>query len=339
MLAGHDAILLLSFGGPEGTNEVMPFLENVVRGRNVPPERLREVAAHYEHFGGASPINGQNRALLAALREELSVHGPDLPVYWGNRHWRPFLADALREMAGDGIRSALAFVTAAYGTYPACRAYLEDIARARAEVGPAAPEVHKLRLYYNHPAFVEANVAQVAAALEEVPPGGRAEAALVFTAHSIPRAMAAQSEYEAQLLDVAALVAAGVGRRLFSLAYQSRSGPPQQPWLDPDVGDHLAALAASGVEDVVIAPIGFVSDHMEVVYDLDVVARRKAESLGIRVVRAATAGTHPSFVRMIRELVAERLNPGCPRATAGTRGPEPDQCRESCCPPPSARRP
>jgi len=339
MSTAHDAVLLLSFGGPEGLEEVVPFLATVLRGKNLPEERLREVASHYEHFGGVSPINGQNRALLAALREELAVRGPDLPVYWGNRNWYPFLADTLHEMVGDGIKSALAFVTSAYGSYSGCRQYLEDIVRARAAVGEAAPEVHKLRLYYNHPGFIEANVAQVAAALERVPQEARDGVALVFTAHSVPRAMATTSDYEAQLQEVAGLVAEGVGRARWSFAYQSRSGPPQSPWLEPDIGDHLAALAASGIKDVVVAPVGFVSDHMEVVYDLDTEAQQKAVALGIRLVRAATAGTHPAFVRMVRDLVAERLSPAGLRTAAGTRGPSPDVCREGCCPPPSGRRP
>jgi ferrochelatase len=228
-------------------------------------------------------------------------------------------------------------VTSAYASYSGCRAYLEDVARARAEFGPAAPEVLKLRLYYNHPRFIEANAAQVAAAFVKLGEEEREGAALVFTAHSIPRAMAAGSAYEAQLRDTAALVAERVGRPAFTLAYQSRSGPPGQPWLEPDIGDHLAALAASGAREVVVAPIGFVSDHMEVVYDLDTVARGQADALGLHMVRAATAGTHPAFVRMIRELVMERLEPAGVRAAAGGRGPSPDLCREDCCPPPGRR--
>jgi ferrochelatase len=330
----HDAILLLSFGGPEGMEEVMPFLENVLRGKNVPPERMREVASHYEHFSGVSPINGQNRALLEALRAELTAHGPNLPVYWGNRNWHPYLADTLREMAGDGIHSALAFVTSAYGSYSGCRQYREDIERARQEVGAAAPEVHKLRVYYNHPGFIEANVAQVAAALARVPGEARAGAALVFTAHSIPLAMASGSDYEAELREVASLVAAAVGRPDWTFAYQSRSGPPHQPWLEPDIGDHLKALAAQGVSHVVVAPTGFVSDHMEVIFDLDTEAQAKAQALGLHLVRAATAGSHPAFVRMIRDLVVERLRDGADRPTAGGRGPSPDVCRSGCCPAP-----
>ncbi len=315
----------------------MPFLENVLRGKNVPPARMREVAAHYEHFGGVSPINEQSRVLVAALRDELLANGPDLPVYWGNRNWYPFLVDTLREMAGDGIKSALAFVTSAYGSYSGCRQYLDDIVRARQEVGEVAPEIHKLRLYYNHPGFIEANVAQVAAAFERVSSEARAGAALVFTAHSIPQAQATGSDYAAQFHEVAGLVAQAVGRPEWTFAYQSRSGPPQQPWLEPDIGDHLASLAASGVKDVVIAPTGFVSDHMEVIYDLDTEAQAKAQALGLRMVRAATAGTHPAFVRMIRELVGERMADGRPRPTVGERGPSPDVCRPGCCPAPSRK--
>jgi ferrochelatase len=339
MKSPHDAILLLSFGGPEGVHEVAPFLENVLRGKNVPADRVREVAAHYEHFGGVSPINAQNRELVQALRGELEAHGPDLPVYWGNRNWYPLLADTLREMARDGVKSALAFVTSAYSSYSGCRQYREDIIRAREEVGEAAPEIHKLRVYYNHPTFIEANAGQVAAAFERVPSEARSAAALVFTAHSIPSSMASTTDYAAQLHDVAGLVAAAVSRPEWTLAYQSRSGPPQQPWLEPDIRDHLAALAASGVRDVVVAPVGFVSDHMEVIYDLDTEARNKAQALGIRLVRAGTAGKHPAFVRMIRELVLERMTAGSTRPTAGGRGPRPDVCLPDCCPAPAARRP
>jgi len=335
MASRPDAVLLLSFGGPEGMGEVMPFLENVLRGKNVPEERMREVASHYERFGGVSPINWLNRALIAALREELAREGPDLPVYWGNRNWHPYLADTLREMAGDGIKNALAFVTSAYSSYSGCRQYREDIVRAREEVGEAAPEVHKLRVYYNHPGFIEANAAQLAAAFGQLSGEARAKAALVFTAHSIPVVMARSSDYEAQLHEVAGLVARAVGRPEWTFAYQSRSGPPSQPWLEPDIGAHLKALAARGVRDVVVAPIGFVSDHLEVVYDLDTEAQEKAQALGLRLVRAATAGTHPAFVRMIRELIVERMTEGSDRPTAGDRGPSPDVCRPGCCPAPT----
>jgi len=333
MAAACDALLVVSFGGPEGMDEVLPFLENVLRGRNVPPERLREVAAHYEHFGGVSPINGQCRALVAALREELERHGPAVPVYWGNRHWRPMLADTLRRMADDGVRRALAFATSAYASYSGCRQYQDDVARARAEVGERAPEVDKLRLFYNHPGFVEPLVKHVVAAFDRVPQGRRAAARLVFTAHSIPRSLAASSDYEAQLRETAGLVAFPLGRPRWSLVYQSRSGPPSQPWLEPDIVDHLRALAAEGVQDVVVAPIGFTSDHMEVLYDLDLEAKSRAIELGLNMVRADTVGTHPRFVRMVRELVEERLSGAPVRPYLGARGPAPDVCPPGCCPP------
>jgi ferrochelatase len=327
----YDAVLLVSFGGPEGMDDVMPFLANVVRGKNVPPERLREVAGHYEHFGGTSPIGAQCRALVAALREELERHGPRLPVYWGNRNWHPLLADTLRQMAEDGVSRALALFTSAYGSYPGCRQYLEDIARARLEVGERAPQIDKLRAFYNHPGFIEPLVESVAAAFERIPEPRRAEARLVFTAHSLPRALAASCEYEAELRDTAALVAFPLGRPRYSLVYQSRSGPPSQPWLEPDIVDHLRALAREGARDVVVAPIGFLSDHMEVVYDLDLEAKARALELGLNMVRAATVGTHPRFVAMIRELIVERIDAAALRLHLGTRGCAPDECPQSCC--------
>ncbi|HET9299441.1 MAG TPA: ferrochelatase [Candidatus Polarisedimenticolaceae bacterium] len=326
-----DSFLLLSFGGPEKLEDVLPFLQNVLRGRNVPEERMREVAHHYELFGGRSPINDQNRALIAALGAELHGKGPDLPVYWGNRNWHPLLADTLRQMAAEGRRRALALVTSAYSSYSGCRQYREDVERARGEVGAAAPEVEKLRAFFNHPGFVEANADAVRAALSELP-----QARLVFTAHSVPVSMAAGSDYEAQLGEVARLVAEAVGRVEWDLAYQSRSGPPGQPWLEPDVKDHLTALQARGVTEVALAPVGFVSDHMEVVYDLDTDARQHCESIGIRMVRAATAGRHPAFVSMIRELVLERTG-GAPRRALGRLGPRSDSCPADCCPAPAGR--
>ncbi len=328
--APYDAFLLVSFGGPEGMADVMPFLDRVLRGRSVPPEQKREVAHHYERFEGVSPINAENRALLEALRTELGAHGPRLPLYWGNRNWHPFLADAIRAMAGDGVKRALAFVTSAYSSYSGCRQYLEDIARARAEVGPSAPVVDKLRVFHDHPGFVEANADRVRDALATLPPARRAAARIAFTAHSIPAAMAAGSDYVSQLGETCALVAAAVPRESWTLVYQSRSGSPQQPWLEPDILDHLDALEAEGAADVVVAPIGFVSEHMEVVYDLDSEARQRAAALGLGFVRAGTAGTHPAFVRMIRELVEERVAGGERRAL-GARGPRADVCAPDCC--------
>ena len=322
-----DAVLVLSFGGPEGMDDVRPFLRNVLRGRPVPPERIEEVAHHYELFGGVSPINGQNRALVAALRARLAEAGPDLPVYWGNRNWGPYLADTLREMARDGVRSALGFVTSAFSSYSGCRQYLEDVERARAEVGPEAPEVRKLRAFYNHPRFVAANADHVREALAPLGPDAR----LVFTAHSIPAGMARGCAYEAQLREAAALVARAAGHEGWDLAFQSRSGPPSQPWLEPDIGDQLAHLAADGAREVVVCPIGFVSDHMEVVFDLDTEAQARARELGLHMVRTPTASNHPGYVEMVRELIAERLA-GDARATAGDSPALPDACAPGCCP-------
>ncbi len=337
MAVQGDALLLVSFGGPERMEDVVPFLQNVLRGKNVPPERLREVASHYAHFGGRSPINDHCRALVAAVEKELAAAGPRLPVYWGNRNWHPFLADTLRRMKDDGVRHALAFVTSAYRSYSGCRQYLDDVERARAEAGEGAPRVEKLRGFYNHPGWVEPLVESVAAAFAEVPASRRGAARLVFTGHSVPRAMPGAGEYEAELRDTAALVAARAAFPSWSLVWQSRSGPPSQPWLEPDVVDHLRALAAEGVKDAVVAPIGFLSDHVEVLYDLDLDARRRAAEVGLAMVRAATVGTHPRFVRMIRELVEERLSDDPVRLALGARGPAPDTCPPDCCRPAALR--
>ena len=336
MSNGGDAILLVSFGGPDRAEEVMPFLENVLRGRNVPRERMLEVAEHYYHFGGRSPINDQNRALLAALRKVLAEQGQDLPVYWGNRNWNPLLADTLRQMTADGVRRAFAFVTSAYSSYSGCRQYLEDIARARAAVGPGAPEVLKLRVFYNHPGFIEPMAESVSAALDRVAPERRAVAALAFTAHSVPVFMAETSSYVRQVEEACRLVAERAGGAEYKLVYQSRSEAPGQPWLGPDVLEYLRELAASGAaRDVVLAPIGFISDHMEVVYDLDTEARQLCDRLGLNMVRAETVGDDPRFAAMIRELVLERVG-DMPRRALGVLGPSHDVCADDCCPGPKA---
>jgi ferrochelatase len=327
----YDAILIVSFGGPEGMDDVMPFLENVLRGRKVPPERMLGVAKHYELFGGVSPINGQNRKLIAALQKELETRGPRLPIYFGNRNWHPLLADTLGKMRDDGIKNALAFVTSAYSSYSSCRQYLEDIERARAAVGEGAPRVEKLRAFYNHPGFIEANTANVQAALEEIPEERRAEAQVVFTAHSIPRSMARNCDYEAQLQEASRLVSQAVGSEKWKLVFQSRSGSPAQPWLDPDVCDYLRQLPAAGVRDVVVAPIGFVSDHMEIIYDLDTEALALCRELGVNMIRAATAGTHPAFIEMIRELILERIDPETPRRSLGMFAARFGSCEPGCC--------
>ncbi|OHB76632.1 MAG: ferrochelatase [Planctomycetes bacterium RBG_16_64_10] len=330
----YDALLVVSFGGPEGPDDVLPFLENVVRGKRVPRKRLLEVAEHYQRFGGVSPLNAHNRALIEALRIELAERGPKLPIYWGNRNWHPLLADALRQMADDGITRALAFVTSAYSSYSSCRQYLEDIARARDEVGHRAPQVDKLRAFYNHPGFVEPMAAQVRAALEAFPPSRRETVHLIYTGHSIPTAMAGGCRYEEQLREASRLVSGRVGPQPWQLAYQTRSGPPDQPWLEPDIGDCLERLHADGrVHDLVVVPIGFVADHMEVVYDLDTEVQTRCDALGMHMVRAATVGTHPRFVQMIRQLIVERMSQQPERLALGCYGPSHDVCPADCCPP------
>ena len=333
----YDAILILSFGGPEGTDDVIPFLENVLRGKNVPRERMLEVAEHYYHFDGISPINEQNRALIAALRNELTTpesvaQGLDLPIYWGNRNWHPMLADTLEQMRNDGIKRALAFVTSAMSSYSGCRQYLEDIVRARDVVGEGAPEVHKLRAFYNHPGFIAAMQSRVRDALAELPGELRSAAHIVFTAHSIPTAMAGGCPYVEQLEESSRLVMEAFGDHTSQLVYQSRSGPPTQPWLDPDVCDYLRDVKAEEKYDcVVIVPIGFISDHMEVLFDLDTEARELCDEIGLPMVRAGTAGTHPEFIGMIRDLIAERVA-DAPRQAIGNFGPRHDVCPVGCCP-------
>jgi len=333
----YDALLIVSFGGPEGTDEVMPFLSNVLPGRSVPEARMREVAHHYELFGGVSPINEQNRKLIAALKTELEENGLPLPIYWGNRNWHPLLADAIRQMRDDRIRNALAFVTSAYSSYSGCRQYREDIERARADVGEGAPRVEKLRAFFNHPGFVGPNVENLRAALEQIPSERRAAAHVAFTAHSIPSVMAAGCDYERQLLETCRLVAEGAEHVRWRLVFQSRSGPPTQSWLEPDICEHLRELKASGTEDVVVSPVGFISDHMEVIYDLDTEARKLADELGLNMIRAATVGTHPKFISMIRELILERMNTDATRRALGTFPPSHDVCPADCCLPGATR--
>jgi ferrochelatase len=327
----YDALLLVSFGGPEGMDDVMPFLENVLRGKNVPPERMRAVAHHYELFGGISPINAQNRMLIAALEKELEESELSLPIYWGNRNWHPMLSDTLRQMADDGIKNALAFFTSAYSSYSGCRQYREDIMRAQDVVGTGGPQIEKLRAFYNHPGFIEANIENVRQALDAIPEDRRNRAQLAFTAHSIPLSMATNCDYEAQLQETCRLVADGVGHKAWRLVYQSRSGTPSQPWLEPDICDYLAELKQTGIEDVVIAPIGFTSDHMEVLYDLDTEARALCRKINLNMVRASTVGTHPTFIKMIGELILERMNPDTPRRFLGAQGARQDVCPTDCC--------
>jgi protoporphyrin/coproporphyrin ferrochelatase len=328
-VAGYDAVLLVSFGGPEGAGDVLPFLRNVTAGRDVPAARLAAVAEHYTAFGGVSPINAQNRALASALAIELAPRR----IYWGNRNWAPYLPETLAQMRADGVSRAAVFVTAAYASYSSCRQYREDLAAAH----PGHLRLEKLRHYYNHPGFIAAQTEQVLALADRL----AADATLLFTAHSIPLASARTSgpaggAYPAQVAEAARLVAEQVRessgwRGDFEVAWQSRSGPPAVPWLEPDVNDRLASLAAEGVRDVVAVPVGFVSDHVEVRYDLDTEAAATAERVGIRFARAGTAATSRSFLTMVRELVEEREG-GLPRVALGTDGPSHDVCPPGCCP-------
>jgi protoporphyrin/coproporphyrin ferrochelatase len=328
----YDALLVVSFGGPESNDQVIPFLENVLRGKNVPRERMLAVAEHYYHFDGKSPINAQNRQLIAALQAALDRHGPKLPIYWGNRNWHPLLADTLKQMQKDGVRRALAFVTSAFSSYSGCRQYRENIAQAQAQVGAGAPAVDKLRVFYNHPGFIAAMVDRVRVALEGLPEGARAASRVIYTAHSIPLSMAQSCNYVKQLEEACRLVSKGLGRTGDRLVFQSRSGPPTQPWLEPDVLDYLRELKQRDLAaSVVLAPIGFISDHMEVLYDLDTEAKHLCADLKLPMVRAGTAGTHPEFVRMIRELIVERMNDSPVRTALGASH---DICPVDCCPAP-----
>ncbi|MEU0187901.1 ferrochelatase [Streptomyces sp. NPDC006207] len=358
----YDALLLLSFGGPEGPDDVVPFLENVTRGRGIPRERLKEVGQHYFLFGGVSPINAQNRELLEALRKDFAEHGLDLPVYWGNRNWSPYLTDTLRELAGDGHRRVLVLATSAYASYSGCRQYRENLADSLAALeaeGHPVPRVDKLRHYFNHPGFVRPMTDAVLTALATLPEDVRDGAHLAFTTHSIPTAAAdtsgrpeahtedgAGGAYVAQHLDTARVIANAVREatgtdRPWKLVYQSRSGAPHIPWLEPDICDHLEELHASGAPAAVMVPIGFVSDHMEVKYDLDTEATAKAAELGLPVARAATVGADPRFAAAVRELVLERaatergLTPE--RCALGALGPSHDVCPVGCCPARSPR--
>lgn len=332
MNSSYDALLLVSFGGPEGPDEVMPFLENVLRGKNVPRERMEEVAEHYKHFGGVSPINQQNRALLSAIEADFAADGLDMPVYWGNRNWHPLLTDTLQQMKDRGVKRAIAFFTSGFSCYSGCRQYREDIQHAQAAVGEGAPTVDKIRVFYNHPGFIEPMIEHTRSALEAIDAERRADATLFFTAHSIPDSMATNCKYELQLKEACRLVAEGSNHSKWELVYQSRSGPPQQPWLEPDICDIISQRhSESKLSDVVVTPIGFVSDHMEVLFDLDTEAKELCDELGINMIRVDTVGTHPRFVAMVRELVLERMNPGVDRPALGSLGPSHDVCPVDCC--------
>lgn len=332
--APFDALLVVSFGGPERPEDVVPFLENVTRGKNIPRERLEEVGEHYFGFGGRSPINDLNRDLIDRIEADLAAHELALPVYWGNRNWDPYLRDTFEQMTADGVREVVCFVTSAYSSYSGCRQYREDLFEAVADL---PIRVHRLRHYFNHPGFVGPFISATRRALADAP----ADTRLVFVTHSIPTSMnessggPGQLAYQRQHEEVARLVAEAVGAPEHDLVYCSRSGPPQVPWLEPDVNDHLEDLAERGVSSVAVIPIGFVSDHMEVVYDLDTEAKATADRLGLQFVRVDTPDTDPAFVAMVRELVLERaalvqgMTPE--RPTVGTCGVSSIHCAPDCC--------
>ena len=347
----YDALLLVSFGGPEKAEDVVPFLRNVTAGKDIPDERLEEVGQHYYDLGGRSPINDQNRALIAAIEGDLEANGVDLPVYWGNRNWDPYLREALEQMRDDGVTRAAVLLTSAYSSYSGCRQYRENLADAVAEV-PGAPRLDRLRHYFNHPGFIEPMVDATLAALAELPEDARHGGHLAFVTHSIPVTMNDSSgprgaAYVAQHRLVASEIVERVreetGHRYPSaLVYCSRSGPPDVPWLEPDINDHLRGLHHKAVPGVVVVPIGFVSDHMEVIYDLDTEAKATAEELDLPFARAATAGVDPRFVAMVRNLLVERgaaeRGERPERATVGS-DPSHDVCPIGCCPNPRGRRP
>ena len=365
--APYDALLVVSFGGPEAPEDVVPFLENVTRGRGIPRERLEEVGEHYYLFGGRSPINDLNRAFIAAIEEDFAGAGLDLPVYWGNRNWAPYLPEALEAMKADGVERALCLLTSAYSSWSGCRQYRENLADAAAAV-PGAPQLDRVRHYFNHPGFVEPMVDATLAALAELPAETRGDAQLLFVTHSIPTAMndasgrggalaapgqraeggAYVTQHRSVVAEVGERVRQHTGHRFpAELVYCSRSGDPRTPWLEPDIGDRVRELAAAGVPAVVAVPIGFVSDHMEVVYDLDTEARAVAEEVGVGFSRAATAGLDPRFVRMVRSLVLERAaverarsgGPVPDRPAVGTLAASWEQCPLSCCANPRGHRP
>ncbi|WP_437188350.1 ferrochelatase [Planctomicrobium sp. SH668] len=334
----YDAILFVSFGGPECREDVIPFLENVLRGRNVPRERMLAVAEHYYHFDGVSPINQQNRDLIAAVQKKLPEFGIHLPIYWGNRNWHPLLPETLQRMADDDVQYALAFVTAAHSSYSSCRQYRQNIEDACQQVGSAAPQVDKIRVFYNHPDFIAASVDRAKQAIQQLSAIDQANYRIAFTAHSIPTSMANSSAYEKQLRESCRLVADALElpRDRWELVYQSRSGRPEDPWLEPDVLDHLKQLKEEGTSAVVVLPIGFISDHMEVLFDLDIEAKDLCEEIGLNFQRAGTVGVHPKFVEMICKLIAERVA-DADRDAIGEYEANWDVCPQNCCPAPQRR--
>lgn len=340
MKQAYDAILIVGFGGPEKREDVIPFLENVLRGRNVPQERMLEVAEHYYLFDGISPINAHVRQLIDSLRTELDSNDIPLPIYWGNRNWHPLLAETMQQMADAGIQRALGLVLSAYSSYSSCRQYLENLNTARDAVGRDAPQIDKIRVFYNHPDFIAANADHLRMALEHFSQQQRETVHIAYTAHSIPCSMAGTCDYEKQLAETCRLVSEelAIPRERWKLVYQSRSGRPNDPWLEPDICDHLTTIHEQGVTNLVILPIGFLSDHLEVLYDLDIEAREVCETLGLNMVRAATPGTHPRFITMLRKLIQEPLTDSPLREAIGRYGPNHDVCPADCCPVPGRQK-
>ncbi len=333
----YDSIILVSFGGPEGPGDVIPFLENVLRGKNVPRERMLEVAEHYQQFGGKSPINDQNRQLLSAIQTELEHSGIDLPIYWGNRNWHPLLPETLLEMKNEGKQHAIAFFTSMFSSYSGCRQYRENIADAQEKVGEGAPQVDRLRFGFNHPLFIDTIVDLIKQSTADIV--DKANVSLLFTAHSIPDSMAEHCAYEEQLRESARLVSEQLPFETSELVFQSRSGPPSQPWLEPDVCDRIEQLSDEGVRHVVVVPLGFISDHIEVLYDLDTEAAQACADAGLGFTRVPTVGTHPSFVKMIVQLIQERIAGDSQRTTVGHLAACHDVCSEQCCLYPRPQRP
>ena len=327
----YDALLVVSFGGPQGPADVDSFLDNVFRGLRVPPETKAHIAKRYEHVGGVSPINAHTRAFIKALQLELDAHGPALPIYWGNRNWHPLLADTVTQMAHAGVRRALAFVTSTFSSYSGCRRYREDLFEAASGV-PDAPRFDKLRVPYNHPGFIEAMSDRVKEAIETLPANKRRHALVLFTAHSLPVTMAKGCAYETQLAASCKLVGDALELERWRLVYQSNNASyGREPWLGPDIRDALREAEAEGMKAVVVAPIGFACDHMEVIMDLDLDAATVAREIGLTMARAGTVGTHPKYVAMVRELIVERLTPDAPRRALGSLGPSHDRCAPDCC--------
>jgi ferrochelatase len=327
----YDAVLVVSFGGPEGPADVAPFLDNVFKGLHVGADTKQRIAARYHAFGGVSPINAHTRAFIAALKALLDQRGPALPIYWGNRNWHPLLTDALAQMANDGIRRALAYITSTFSSYSSCRKYREDLYEAAAAV-PNAPHIDRLRTGFNHPGFIAAASDRVSAALGQVAAERRANTPILFTAHSLPESMARHCAYEAQLNEACQLVGDALEHQRWRLVYQSNNASyGKEAWLGPDVRDALTHARTEGAEDVVVAPIGFVCDHMEVILDLDVDAAGRAREVGINMIRARTVGTHPAFVEMVRELIVERMTQEPERRALGALGPSHDSCPADCC--------